>query len=300
MMPRKASEKETGIRTIPLRYLVIGVLVFGVLSIGMVVYSQSLSSRAFERNSELMRVTQLVQQETTTAHLWFEEALGGDESIDLQHDVHDGLAAALALIDGRLQDAAIQAADNATPLVDVRVELLQLRKNIRQLDKLVDSRWKGRDSTGIIGGAEDQAFDALFRKILARSRAIGEQVDIFIEADNGKIFAINIGMLLLLSSLFASLAILIVWSRHAADLRATNLESLVRERTAKLAAREAEAVTRSEELRIARDEANAASEVKSQFLANMSHEIRTPMNGVIGMASLLSRSELSSTQREYV
>jgi len=55
-----------------------------------------------------------------------------------------------------------------------------------------------------------------------------------------------------------------------------------------------------ERLRSAAETAARANQAKSEFLATMSHELRTPLNSVIGFASILDRSALNPTQRDWV
>ncbi|HWY10614.1 MAG TPA: response regulator [Bacteroidia bacterium] len=54
------------------------------------------------------------------------------------------------------------------------------------------------------------------------------------------------------------------------------------------------------ELNKAKKQLEESLKVKEQFLANMSHEIRTPMNAIIGFTHLLSKSEFTGDDKQYL
>lgn len=51
---------------------------------------------------------------------------------------------------------------------------------------------------------------------------------------------------------------------------------------------------------IEKEIAEAANSAKTEFLANMTHEIRTPLNGIIGFTDLLTKSKMTSLQKQYM
>ena len=59
-------------------------------------------------------------------------------------------------------------------------------------------------------------------------------------------------------------------------------------------------VEHNKEISLLKENAENATKAKDDFLANMSHEIRTPMNAIYGMAELLSESDMSPVEKEYI
>jgi len=224
-------------RSISLRSLITGITVIGGISIALVIYSQYLTQQDLERNTRRVQLNQYVQQEIATAHLWFEEALGGDTYIDVERDVRDRIRTAKELIDAAI-NGRMTSLGQIVALPASRATMISLQFKIVELDRLVVDRWAMRDSTGVIGGELDQHFDSVFHDILDLSREVGLQIEAGIMADQKKILTVNVLIIVILLISFCLIAWLVTNNRRELERRAEVLEIMVVERTKALAARE--------------------------------------------------------------
>lgn len=220
--------------------LEVGILAVGIVAIAMVVYSQSLMWRTFDRDAALIRLSDVVQQKIAVAHLWFEEALAGDESIELDHDVYQNIAEVLELLTAALQGGAtafgrVKAVEDK----QVRTDLMALQRRTKEWRKMTALRWEGRKTTGRVGKAQDQAYDALFQDILQSSQDIAHAVDRVIAKSRAALMWIEAAIIVVLLLIFVGMAVVVLRHRQAIEAKNAELELRVEERTAQLAESEA-------------------------------------------------------------
>jgi serine/threonine protein kinase len=130
-----------------------------------------------ERELRHLRLAEAVQLEVANAHLWLEEGLAGDPSVDLDRDVTAPLQRCVDLVQAAARGGATDLGEFASSDSERLVPLLVgLERDLDAFSVICRSRWRGRGEGHVAGDASDRECDALHRSILSTAASLSVAV----------------------------------------------------------------------------------------------------------------------------
>jgi serine/threonine protein kinase len=131
-----------------------------------------------KEKAAIMRIASSVRDKTANAHLWFEEALAGDRSLDLERDVYRPMRESMELVTiartgGITEDGPVKGVGSGR----LDFSLDQLLTELELLVEITEERWSKQGKEGAAGNALDQRYDGVYQQILTLSRGVSNELE---------------------------------------------------------------------------------------------------------------------------
>jgi len=259
------------------RYLLIAITAAAILL--TMAYSFAMSSRMLGKYVPLVSAALRIEQEATTAHLWFEEILSGDR--------HENIETVITHIDRSVwyANAMLSGGEepNVTylPLEDAELDpiLASLIDKLHSYRQLTFERYATLETSGP-GTEVDQQYDRIFKTFNSEADLLVSGLQAKIAAEK-RLYQELQTILMVIVLLLSGLILLIHVQfdrRHEADLADISREVEVR--------------------RAAEAELKEMNTLKDGFISIASHELRTPLTIISGYSEmLLENADLEREQR---
>jgi len=258
------------------------------ISIALLIhYVESNILKTYENNLPLIALGDNVKNRSTRAHLWFEELMAGDESINYQKDVKQQFKSCMTILQGAYSGkhteigTFIQSTDHVT--------LQVLEESIESMETLLASaeeRWYYRNKTlkgdslsgEEAGGVLDQNFDMAYDDFQAKMDKLVTHVNAIVNADTqflNKLAKVSVAAVLVIFSL---ICFAMFRSTDKADGFAKRNEEKLHKETSRVA------------------ELNRFVELVSN--GNFQSELNLEENDNLGSALVRMRDKLRNSQEE--
>lgn len=203
------------------------VVALGVVTVLIFLYSFLLSSSSLDDQLDLMQRASEIRFRLPVAHLWFEEAIAGDSTVDLEREVFQNIDDAIADCDLFLQGGEERGRRiEAVPAGELRRGIDSLRGMIVAWRSLTETRWENRE-TARPGTRVDSLYDLAFQRMLGRIESNDRIIEDGIALARQKILFTDAVILVLLVLLFTAMTYFAYRSRRLVVTERDFAETLI-------------------------------------------------------------------------
>jgi PAS domain S-box-containing protein len=158
-------------------WMPIAVFVLGMLSITMLLLNNRIGARQ-RANADLCDALMDIQKKTATSHLWLEEGITGDTTVDLQR-VKDDIDFAIKLADAALYGGECEHGRRLKPMKDSkrRKEMENIKSLLTEYKTVSLQRIENAAEAGI-GSRLDQRFDDIYEEIERQASSFEEVLEL--------------------------------------------------------------------------------------------------------------------------
>jgi|GEM_PF-1247460 len=243
-------------------YIFLGI---GILSLLILSYTHNSWVGFIKSNKLHIDNISQVQINITNAHLWFEEGISGDASIDLNTDFWDKVNKVEILLKQLLDGGTTNQGISIVAVVknSTRDEIEKTLASLLVFKKVAQQRLD-HQTTGGAGSQLDQQFDRIYGDVISLSKSINDKLNESLNADIKKqelqYYVISIVWFIIIllfmfrieqsRKLQASL-------KNSLNIEKEQLEARIKERTSKLSSAHNKAETDGKALLIAKEQAEA-------------------------------------------
>ncbi len=166
--------------TMKFKFMFITLLVIGFINLTLI-YSFNIGSRMVSDYVPLLKASKEIRIQTTTAHLWSEELIMGDEEKNIE-EVEKNINKALMHAEFMLDSSVSISLRNVlfeTELVD---DIRFILKKLHTFKAITDERFIHNDVAGV-GSDLDREYDKIFVEFIELATSIEQRLTVFIEKD---------------------------------------------------------------------------------------------------------------------
>jgi PAS domain S-box-containing protein len=223
----------------------IGLATIGAITILFIGYVERKTLATYNRNLPYINLGDNIKNRTTKGHLWFEELMAGDMSIDFEKDVLAMFISSREILHkatqgGETEIGVFQKLDDSTSL-DV------MNEGIKSLDELIiatnarsdfriASLSKSIRGTGEeAGGKLDQQFDTMYEKVQSSMDKLVAHINGIVQADAEFVNLLSWVSLAIVFIIFGLIALVIMRLQSSNDSMDTENRSKLERETVRLA-----------------------------------------------------------------